>query len=95
MVVKGGVRYAASGMSSKPTMLRSSGTRVHIYTLNSVDHMPPLRSGESAQRHGGVAIEAQLPPDSPNQSWLPTPILRLHAEYSATTTWRFGQGLPR
>lgn len=64
---------------------------VHVYTLNTVKDVPLLRRGVQACKHGGVALETQIPPDAPNQEWLPTPVLRPGGAYTSTTAWRFGK----
>lgn len=64
---------------------------LHVYTLNDVTGVPALRDGRPARAHGGVALEAQIPPDAPNQPGLPSPVLRPGELYSSVTTWWFGQ----
>ena len=66
---------------------------LHVYTLNDVTGVPALRGGRAAKAHGGVALEAQIPPDAPNQPGLPSAVLRPGEFYSSVTTWRFGQTL--
>jgi aldose 1-epimerase len=48
------------------------------------------KGGVQYPRFGGVALETQHFPDSPNQPSFPSTVLRPGEEYRSTTVWQFG-----
>ena len=89
-----GIRLAARlehPASGRFVEVHTNQPALHVYTLNDVTGVPALRDGRPARAHGGVALEAQIPPDAPNQPGLPSPVLRPGELYSSVTTWWFGQ----
>jgi aldose 1-epimerase len=63
---------------------------VQFYTGNMLDGSCVGKSGRSYQRHGGLCLETQHFPDSPNQPGFPDTILRPGGRYSSKTVYRFG-----
>lgn len=62
---------------------------LQVYTGNGLDGSRRGHGGVPMERHGGVALETQLPPDAPNQPALGPSVLRPGEEYRSTTLWRF------
>ena len=54
------------------------------------DKMPSKTKGKNICYRGGLALETQHSPDSPNQPNFPSTILRPGAVYKTTTEYRFG-----
>ncbi|MEI6644723.1 MAG: aldose epimerase family protein [bacterium] len=54
------------------------------------DKMPSKTPGKNLCYRGGLALETQHSPDSPNQPNFPSTILRPGAVYKTTTEYRFG-----
>ena len=54
------------------------------------DKMPSKTTGKNLCYRGGLALETQHSPDSPNQPNFPSTILRPGAVYKTTTEYRFG-----
>ena len=63
---------------------------VQFYTGNHISEQIPSKQGKSLRRHGGLALETQHTPDSPNQSIFPSTILRTGGIYKSVTEYRFG-----
>ena len=61
-----------------------------VYTGHFFDGTGRSSSGGRHRQGDGIALEPQLPPDSPNRPEAPSPVLRPGARYRATTQWRFG-----
>jgi galactose mutarotase-like enzyme len=62
---------------------------LQVYTGNHLDATLPSVSGGSHQRWGGVALEPELFPDSPNRSGAEAAVLRPGETYGAVLEWRF------
>jgi len=71
-------------------IMRTDKPSVHVYTGNFLTGCPS-RTDTGYQNHAGIALEAQFPPDSPNNmSWLATPVyLHPQEEYRSTTRYAF------
>jgi aldose 1-epimerase len=54
------------------------------------DQVPSKKPGQNLCYRGGLALETQHYPDSPNQPAFPTTILRPGAVYKSVTEYRFG-----
>lgn len=54
------------------------------------DQVPSKKPGKNLCYRGGLALETQHSPDSPNQPAFPSTILRPGAVYKSTTEYRFG-----
>jgi aldose 1-epimerase len=54
------------------------------------DKVPSKTAGKNLCYRGGLALETQHSPDSPNQPNFPSTILRPGAVYKTTTEYRFG-----
>jgi aldose 1-epimerase len=63
---------------------------VQLYTGNMLDGSCIGKSGRPYARHGGLCLETQHFPDSPNQPAFPNTILRPGARYLSKTVYRFG-----
>ena len=63
---------------------------VQLYTGNLLDGSCIGKSGVAYARHGGLCLETQHFPDSPNQPAFPDTILRPGMTYSSRTVYRFG-----
>ena len=62
---------------------------LQVYTGNGLDGSRRGHGDRPMERHGGVALETQRPPDAPNQPELGPSGLRPGEEYRSTTVWRF------
>jgi aldose 1-epimerase len=54
------------------------------------DQVPSKKPGKKLCYRGGLALETQHSPDSPNQPAFPSTILRPGAVYKSATEYRFG-----
>lgn len=63
---------------------------LHLYTGNFLSEAVSGKSGRAVCRHGGVCLETQHFPDSPNQPAFPSIILRPGSEYRSRTVFAFG-----
>jgi aldose 1-epimerase len=63
---------------------------VQLYTGNLLDGGCVGKSGRAYVRHGGLCLETQHFPDSPNRPEFPDTILRPGAKYKSKTVYRFG-----
>ena len=62
---------------------------VQFYSGNFLDGSLTGKNGMKYVKHGGLALEAQHFPDSPNQPNFPNTILRPGETFSQTTVYRF------
>jgi aldose 1-epimerase len=64
---------------------------IQFYCGNFLDDKTPSKTaGKKLCHRGGLALETQHSPDSPNQPAFPSTILRPGAVYKTTTEYRFG-----
>jgi aldose 1-epimerase len=63
---------------------------LHVYTGNFLGPAVIGKSGRASCRHGGLCLETQHFPDSPNQPAFPSIILRPNSVYRSTTVFAFG-----
>ena len=63
---------------------------VQFYTGNFLDGTLKGKGGVGYQRRGGLCLETQHFPDSPNKPAFPTTILQPGSTYRSKTVWRFG-----
>ena len=65
---------------------------MHLYTGNflETDAAPYGKGGVRYPQYGGLALESQHFPDSPNKSDFPSTLLRPGEEYRETSFYRFG-----
>ena len=63
---------------------------MQFYTGNFLDGTVKGKGGAAYPRRGGLCLETQHFPDSPNQPAFPTTILQPGATYRSKTIWRFG-----
>ena len=64
---------------------------LQVYSGNGLDGTVPSTQGRSYRQGDGIALEPQLPPDSPNRPDLArAAVLRPGATYAAAIEWRFG-----
>ena len=63
---------------------------VQFYTGNFLDGTIKGKGGSAYVRRGGLCLETQHFPDSPNQPAFPTTILEPGATYRSKTVWKFG-----
>jgi len=91
-------RGAAAQLAARVTEPRSGRTLevlttepgVQFYTGNFLDATVKGKGGVAYPRRGGLCLETQHYPDSPNQPSFPTTILRPGSTYRSQTIWRFG-----
>ncbi|MCG7320859.1 aldose epimerase family protein [Arsenicicoccus bolidensis] len=69
--------------------LRSDQDCLQVYTGNSLRSSAPGHAGMQYREADGLALEPQRWPDSPNQTWMPSPSLRPRETYATTTSWSF------
>jgi len=62
---------------------------MQLFTANGFSGKLSGQSGQPYVQHGGLALEAQHFPDSPNQPEFPTTILRPGETYRSTTVYKF------
>jgi aldose 1-epimerase len=62
---------------------------VQFYSGNKLDGALVGKGGRRCRKHGGLCLEPQHFPDSPNQPQFPSTILRPNEEYRSTTIYRF------
>ncbi|GAB3652262.1 galactose mutarotase [Nocardioides korecus] len=78
--------------------LWSDQPALQVYTGNGLDGTVPSTQGRSYRQGDGIALEPQLPPDSPHRPGLAeAAVLRPGTAYAAAIEWRFGSladGLP-
>ncbi|GAA1926122.1 aldose epimerase family protein [Nocardioides hwasunensis] len=93
-VVRGaGLRRAAvlaSPDAATELELWSDQPGLQVYTGNALDGTHHSAGGARHQRRGGVALEPQLFPDSPNRPEWPSATLRPGETYHSVIEWRFG-----
>ncbi len=70
--------------------LSSDQPGLQVYAGNFLDGTLPSRRGGRYRQGDGVALEPQLPPDSPNRPDLADPVLRPGATYRWRAVWAFG-----
>jgi aldose 1-epimerase len=63
---------------------------VQLYTGNLLDGTCVGKSGRAYERRGGLCLETQHFPDSPNQPGFPDTVLRPGGMYRSKTVYRFG-----
>jgi aldose 1-epimerase len=63
---------------------------VQCYTGNFLEGSLVGKGGQPYVKHGGVCLETQHFPDSPNQPSFPTTILKPGEQYRHTTIYKFG-----
>ena len=63
---------------------------VQLYTGNLLNGGCVGKSGRAYTRHGGLCLETQHFPDSPNRPEFPDTILRPGGIYRSRTVYRFG-----
>ncbi len=87
-----GLRRAArleDPSSGRSLDLLTDQPSLQVYTGNGLDGSRRGHDEVPMERHGGVALETQRPPDAPNQPALGRSVLRPGEEYRSTTLWRF------
>lgn len=70
-----------TGASGRSLQVLSDAPGVQVYTAGSL--------GAPFRRFQSISLEAQRPPDAPNQTYLGASLLQPGAEYTATTELRF------
>jgi aldose 1-epimerase len=63
---------------------------IQIYTGNHFDGTEQGKGGQPIQQYGGVALETQIFPNSPNCDHYPNAILRPGEKYTHTCIYKFG-----
>ncbi|GGF46496.1 aldose 1-epimerase [Marmoricola endophyticus] len=69
--------------------VRSDRPALQVYTGNFLDGSTRSLAGHPIERHAGLALEPQVPPDSPNRPALPGCVLRPGETWSARIEWHF------
>jgi aldose 1-epimerase len=77
-------------MSGRIVNVYTTQPGIQLYTANYWDGTVKGAQGNSYQQHGGVALETQSFPDSPNQPHFPNTILRPGQHYFSKTIYEFG-----
>jgi len=65
---------------------------VQFYSGNFLDDRITGKDGQIYHRHGGLCLETQHFPDSPNRPEFPSTVLEPGTKYQSTTTYRFSNG---
>ena len=63
---------------------------LQFYTANGMSGRDSGSDGRPFVRHGGMALETEHLPDSPNQPGFPTTLLRPGETFRSSTIYRFG-----
>lgn len=63
---------------------------LQLYTANGRASPRPMRDGQTYPTHGGVAMETEHYPDTPNLTHFPSVALRPGQVYASRTVWQFG-----
>ncbi len=74
--------------SGRTMTVRTTEPGIQFYSGNYLDNLPG-RAGRIYPKHGGLCLETQHFPDSPNHPAFPTTILRPGQIFSSTTIYRF------
>ncbi len=83
-----GTLYHASSGRMMEVLTTEPG--MQFYSGNFLDGSLIGKGGKKYVKHGGLSLEAQHFPDSPNQSSFPSTILKPGEMYKQTTVYRFG-----
>lgn len=79
-------RHRPSGRS---LAVETTAPAIHFYNGEYNDTSPArMKDGMPGMKRSGFALEAQLPPDSPNQPGFPGPVLRPGEVFRSTTIYR-------
>ena len=87
-----GLRRAArlhDPVSGRILTVRTTEPALQLYTANTLTGTLAGTSGRVYRQSDGVCLEAQHPPDSPNQPTFPTTVLRPAEPFAATTIFDF------
>jgi aldose 1-epimerase len=94
---EGGLRLAAQLVeprSGRMLTVLTTEPGIHVYSGNGVDDGPPGKGGRDYVRRGGIALETQHFPDSPNRPHFPSTILRPGDTYTSRTVYHFAMRYP-
>jgi aldose 1-epimerase len=80
----------AEPVSGRTMELWTTEPGVQLYTGNGFDDQFVGKAGRPYGRYGGIALEPQHFPDSPNQPSFPSTILRPGQVYRSRSIYRFG-----
>ncbi|KAJ1684583.1 hypothetical protein LUZ63_020338 [Rhynchospora breviuscula] len=73
--------------------VRSDRPALQVYTGNNLDGTARSLAGHPLERYAGLALEPQVPPDSPNRPGAPGCVLRPDETWSARIEWHFSAAL--
>ena len=76
-------------MTGRILEIYTSEPGIQVYSGNSLPAKLPGKKGHAYRRRGGVALETQHLPDSPNQPAFPSTILRPGETFRSQTVYRF------
>lgn len=62
---------------------------LQVYTGNAFDGTVTGTAGRTYRQGDGIALEPQVPPDSPNRPHFPSAVLRPGEQYVCRIAWRF------
>ena len=71
--------------------VRSDRPALQVYTGNFLAGSSRSLAGHPLEKHAGLALEPQVPPDSPNRPGAPGCVLRPGETWSATIEWHFSE----
>jgi aldose 1-epimerase len=63
---------------------------LHVFSAEGLPRVGPGKSGRPYPPRGGLALEAQHFPDSPNRPEFPSTVLRPGQTFRSTTVWQLG-----
>lgn len=69
----------------------SDRSALQVYTAGALTTSAPGHDGRLLRQGDGVALEPQQLPDSANQAWMPSPVVRPGERFGSTITWRFSR----
>src|SRR5574343_147465 len=87
LTLVGTLYHAASGRTME---VLTTEPGMQFYSGNFLDGSLTGKGGKRYVKHGGLSLEAQHFPDSPNQTSFPSTILKPGETYKQTTVYRFG-----
>jgi aldose 1-epimerase len=76
--------------SGRTLDVKTTEPGMQVYTGNFLDGSLTGKNGRSYERHGGVCLETQHYPDTPNHPSFPTTLIRPDKMYESQTVFTFG-----
>ncbi len=88
------VAWLTAPVSGTTLTLSTDQPGLQVYTGNFLDGTLPSLHGGTYRQGDGIALEPQLPPDTPNRPAFGSAVLRPGEEYRWSCSWRFDHSVP-